>query len=609
MKKFFQLLRYIKPYKSKALFNILFNLLSIVAGLFSFTLVIPFLGLIFNPDDLVLTPPEQNMSFNSLKNQFSYFLSRIVQEEGPSQALLFVCLLIVVMVSLKNLFRYLALYFMVPLRTLAIRDIRRDLYDKILRLPLSYFSDERKGDLITRMSSDVQEIEVSIMSSLEAIFKEPLTIVVYMGSLIYMSPQLTLFVVLSLPVTALIIGRVGKTLRKQSTRNQTKLGEMVSMFEETLSGMRIIKAFTAEDSVARKFHAENDMLARISIWVNRRRDASSPLSESMSVIVLVLILWFGGQMVLAHNGSLDAEVFIGYIAIFSQVITPFKAFSTAYYNVQKGAASAQRIDEIMQSPERITDAPEARKGGVTFNREITFRNVSFAYDKEKVLDGIELSITKGTTVAFVGPSGSGKSTLADLVPRFYDPTAGEICIDGVPIREYKIAHLRQLMGIVTQEAILFNDTIFNNIAFGIANVTMEQVEQAARVANAHEFILEQEKGYLTNIGDRGNKLSGGQRQRLSIARAVLRNPEILILDEATSALDTTSERLVQDALSNVMKGRTSIVIAHRLSTIQNADKIVVIDKGKIVQQGTHSELLNQPGLYKELNEMQKLLEG
>jgi subfamily B ATP-binding cassette protein MsbA len=497
---------------------------------------------------------------------------------------------------------------MVPLRTLAIRDIRRDLYDKILRLPLSYFSDERKGDLITRMSSDVQEIEVSIMSSLEAIFKEPLTIIVYMGSLIYMSPQLTLFVLLSLPVTALIIGRVGKTLRKQSTRNQTKLGEMVSMFEETLSGMRIIKAFTAEDSVARTFHAENDMLARISIWVNRRRDASSPLSESMSVVVLVLILWFGGQMVLAHNGSLDAEVFIGYIAIFSQVITPFKAFSTAYYNVQKGAASAERIDEIMQSPERITDRPDARTD-VRFEHHLEFRNVSFAYDKEKVLDGIQLRIKKGSTVALVGPSGSGKSTLADLVPRFYDPTEGDILIDDVPLKAYKIADLRQLMGIVTQEAILFNDTIYNNIAFGMHNVPMEQVEQAARVANAHEFILEQEKGYHTNIGDRGNKLSGGQRQRLSIARAVLRNPEILILDEATSALDTTSERLVQEALSNVMKGRTSIVIAHRLSTIQNADMIVVVDKGKIVQQGTHSELLNQPGLYKELNEMQKLLEG
>lgn len=608
MNKFFKLLRYVKPYKSKAFFNVLFNLLSIVAGLFSFTLVIPFLGLIFKPDQLVTAPPADDLSFSSLKNQFSYYLSQMVIENGPSQALLFVCMLIVIMVSLKNLFRYLALYFMVPLRTLAIRDIRRDLYDKILRLPLSYFSDERKGDLITRMSSDVQEIEVSIMSSLEAIFKEPLTIVVYLGALIYMSPQLTLFVLVSLPLTAFVIARVAKTLRKQSTLNQSKLGEMISMFEETLSGMRIIKAFTAEDNFNKKFNTENDTLARISIWVNRRRDASSPLSESMSVVVLVLILWFGGQMVLANNGSLDAEVFIGYIAIFSQVITPAKGFSTAFYNVQKGAASADRIDEIMQSPERITDSPDAAVD-VKFEQHIEFRNVSFAYEKEKVLDGINLTIKKGTTVALVGPSGSGKSTLADLVPRFYDATEGEILLDGVPIKKYKISELRKLMGIVTQEAILFNDSIYNNIAFGVHHLPMEQVEKAARVANAHEFILEQDKRYLTNIGDRGNKLSGGQRQRLSIARAVLRNPEILILDEATSALDTTSERLVQEALSNVMKGRTSIVIAHRLSTIQNADMIVVIDKGKIVQQGTHSELINQPGLYKELNEMQKLLEG
>ncbi|MBX7206252.1 MAG: ABC transporter ATP-binding protein/permease [Bacteroidia bacterium] len=608
MNKFFKLLRYVKPYTSKAILNVLFNLFSIVAGLFSFTLVIPFLELIFKPDKLVTQPPVMDMSFNSIKGQFSFFISEMVRSNGPSQALLFVCLLIVVMVSLKNLFRYLALYFMVPLRTFVIRDIRRDLYDKILRLPLSYFSDERKGDLITRMSSDVQEIEVSIMSSIEAIFKEPLTIVVFVSTLVYMSPQLTLFVLLSLPVTAFIIARVAKTLRKQSNRSQSKLGEMISMFEETLSGMRIIKAFNAEESFGRKFNNENDLLAKLSIWVNRRRDASSPLSESMSVVVLVLILWFGGQMVLANDGKLSAEVFIAYIAIFSQVITPAKGFSTAYYNVQKGAASVDRIDQIMHSPERITDTADAISD-VKFARQIEFRNVSFAYDKEKVLDEINLTIEKGKTVALVGPSGSGKSTLADLVPRFYDPTEGEILIDGVPVKHYKIAELRKLMGIVTQEAILFNETIFNNIAFGMNHAQKEEVEKAARIANAHDFILEQDKQYLTNIGDRGNKLSGGQRQRLSIARAVMRNPEILILDEATSALDTTSERLVQDALSNVMKGRTSIVIAHRLSTIQNADMIVVIDKGKIVQKGTHTELLNQPGLYKELNEMQKLLEG
>lgn len=558
----------------------------------------PFLEILFDKNKLVKAAPE--FGFN--KANFDYLMSQMIVDYGDRGALLFICVLVAAMVAFKNIFRYLALYFMVSLRINAIRDIRESLYSKILRLPLSYFSDEKRGDLITRMSADVQEIEVSIMSSLEAIFKEPLTILVFLIALITTSPQLTLLALLTLAATAVVVGLIGRTLRQQSGRSQDKLGQMVSLFEETLSGIRIIKGFNAEAFFTRKFFNENKLFARLYMALNRRRDASSPVSETMSILGMLVILWFGGNMVLGSDG-LAAEEFIFYLAIFSQIVSPAKAFSTAYYNVQKGVASIERIEHIMENDEVIIERPNALELE-EFKNSIEFRSVTFSYDKEPVLSEINLSIPRGSTIALVGPSGGGKSTLADLIPRFYDPVSGAVEIDGTDIREFKITELRKQMGIVTQESILFNDSVYNNIAFGNLDVSAADIEKAARIANAHEFIMDLEKGYQTNIGDRGNKLSGGQRQRLSIARAVLRDPAILILDEATSALDTSSEKLVQEALNNVKKGRTAIVIAHRLSTIQNADLIVVLDKGRIIQKGTHEELINQMGLYQTLSRMQ-----
>jgi subfamily B ATP-binding cassette protein MsbA len=474
-------------------------------------------------------------------------------------------------------------------------------------LPLSYFSEEKKGDLISRMSSDILQIEIAIMSSLEALFKEPLTLIIYLASLIVISPQLTIIVFITLPIMGLLIGQIGKMLKKYAQRGQSKFGDLVSLYEETLMGIRIIKAFNSQAFFMRRFTKENQAYTAINVASNRTSDASSPLSETLSVMVLAFILWFGGKLVLSGNG-LNAEAFILFIGVFTQILPPAKSFSTAYSNMQKGLASLDRVNEVLKSEEIITEKPQAKTiSGL--NQRIEFKNVSFKYADEYVLKNINLVIEKGQTVALVGPSGSGKSTLTDLIPRFYDPTEGEILIDGCNIKELQILPLRSAMAIVAQESILFNDTIYNNIAFGKTQLAAEQVENAAKVANAHEFIVQTEKSYQTNIGDRGNKLSGGQRQRLSIARAINTNPDILILDEATSALDTASERLVQEALNNIMENRTTIVIAHRLSTIHKADKIVVLEKGNIVQTGTHQELIMQQGLYKQLHDMQQILEG
>lgn len=607
MKGYLQFLKYAKPYKALAALNVLCNILSIIFGLFSITLIIPFLGLLFDKTKLVYVKPELTLSFDSVKNYFSYYISGVIQTEGAETALLYICGLVVFMILLKNLFRYLALYFMVPLRNYVVSDLREKLYQHIIILPLSYFSEEKKGDLISRMTSDIMQVEVAIMSSLEALFKEPLTIVFYLSMLIWMSPMLTLIVFLSLPVSALFLGRVGRILKKLSQRGQSKFGELVSLFEETLMGVRVIKAFNSQEFFMARFKKYNEQYTRINIASNRTGDGASPISETISVGMLALILWIGGKMVINGDSNIDAEIFIGYIGIFSQLLSPSKAFSTAYSSMQKGRASLNRIEEVLQSEEVITHV-ENPISIQHFNKNIEFKNVSFKYADEYVLKNINLTIEKGKTIALVGPSGSGKSTLSDLVPRFYDPIEGEVLIDDINIKEYKILELRGLMGIVTQESILFNDTIYNNIAFGKLNVGQEQIELAAKTANAHQFIMDTDNGYQTNIGDSGNKLSGGQRQRISIARAVNTNPDILILDEATSALDTGSERVVQEALANVMKNRTTIVIAHRLSTIQNADLIVVLDKGRIVQQGTHNELINQEGMYKELNKMQQLAE-
>ncbi len=608
MKGFIKILTYVGPYKRFAFLNILFNLLSAIAGLFSITLIMPFLKILFDPNKLVTIKPEFAFKFDPLYNTFLFYLSKIIVQRGPEVAILSVCGLLIAMVIIKNLFRYLASYYMVPLRNMVVRDIRSNMFQHILILPLSYFSTERKGDLLTRMSSDAQEIEVSIMSTLEAMFREPLTIIISLVLLIFMSPILTLIVFLSLPVIGFFLGKVTRNLRKQTKQGQERLDTLMSLFEESLMGVRIIKAFNSQAFFNKRFNEQNNQFTKIYIRGNRMLDAASPLSETLSVMVLAVVLWFGAKMVLSSDPSLTADIFIGFIGVFSQIIPPAKAFSTAYGRMQRGLISISRIEEVLQSEEKITQKENAKPIN-QFNNCIEFKNVSFSYNNEPVLNNINLKIEKGKTVALVGPSGAGKSTLTDLVPRFYDPINGIVSIDNIDIRDYKILDLRYMMGAVTQESILFNDTIYNNIAFGKTDVTLAEIEAAAKIANAHEFILQTENGYETNIGDRGNKLSGGQKQRISIARAILTNPDILILDEATSALDTTSERLVQEALSNVMKGRTTIVIAHRLSTIQNADMIVVLEKGKIVQTGTHTDLIQQDGLYKELHGLQKLTEG
>ena len=607
MKGILKIIGYIKPYKFLAFLNVLFNVLSSFAELFTIALIIPFLKLLFNPNELVKIRPDFSFNFKALTNLFMYHLSNVITENGPQAALGYICLILGIAITSKNIFRYLGSYFMVPLRTRVVADMRNSLYQHILILPLAYFSDERRGDLITRMSNDAKEIEVSIMSTLEALFKEPISIFISLIALIWISPFLTFTVLLLLPVIGLLLSRVNRKLRRQTIHGQQKLDELMSLFEETLTGVRIIKAFSSQAFFNGRFKKQNELFTKSFIHGNRLLDAASPISETVGVLIMAFVLFMGGRMVLSESDNLTAEAFLGFIAIFSRIIPPVTAFSTAFSKAQKGLVSISRIEEVLKSEEIITEVSDA-KNISSFNGSIEFKNVSFSYNNEPVLKNINLKIEKGKTVALVGPSGAGKSTLTDLIPRFYDPTEGVILLDGVDIRQYKILQLRRLLGIVTQESILFNDTIYNNIAFGKENVTTEQIENAAKTANAHSFILETENGYQTNIGDRGNKLSGGQKQRISIARAVNTDPAILILDEATSSLDTTSERLVQDALSNVMKGRTTVVIAHRLSTIVNADLIVVLRKGEIVQTGTHLELLQQPGLYKELHDMQKLAE-
>lgn len=606
MKDFIKILRFAQPYKSLAVFNVLFNIISIITGLFSVALVIPLLNVLFDQKNQEMLKPE--FSLRNIKESFNYIFSDIIHTNGPQMALLFIIGAVMISILFKNLFRYLGLYVMVSLRNYIIRDLREKMYNRILVLPLSYFSSERKGDLISRMSSDIQDVEVSIMSSLEALFKEPLTILITVMVLVWMSPFLTLLVFFTLPVGALVIAWISKLIKKQSARGQSKMGQLIALFEETLGGVRIIKAFSAQAFFNRKFRQENELFTRLNIYSNRLSDANSPISEVLSVVILCMLLWIGGNMALKNNGSISPQEFIGFIIVFATIIAPAKQFSLSYSRMQKGLASLDRIEEVINSKEIIEQVPDALSIK-QLNHEIEFRNVSFSYQGERVLNNINLKIEKGKTVALVGPSGSGKSTLVDLVPRFYDPQEGEVLIDGINIRQYVILELRKLMGIVTQESILFNDTIFNNIAFGQQSVSTGAVEKAAQIAHAHDFVLETDNGYQTNIGDRGNKLSGGQRQRISIARAILTDPDVMIMDEATSALDTTSERLVQEALSDAMKGRTTIVIAHRLSTIQNADKIVVLEKGYIVQTGTHSELIKQEGLYRDLHNMQKLIES
>ena len=603
MKKFYRILAYIKPYYGYAGLNVIFNLLTIIFSLFSFALLIPFLNLLFGINDLVIEEPELAFNTKSFLDYLNFQISQVIISSGKIQALVYICIILLVAFFLRNFARFFAMYYMANVRIGAIKGIRNDIYTKLLILPLSFYSKHKKGDIIARVTTDVQEVEFSIMNYLEMIVRDPITIIAYFAFMVSMSPQLTVFVLIILPVTGFIIGRIGKSLRKQSKIGMAKFAALLSVIEESISGLRIIKAFNAIGYSDNKFKNSNNSYSKLLIWIYRRRDLSSPLSEFLSSVVIIIVLWFGGKMVLSDNPTIQAADFITYIVVFSQIIPPAKTFAQGFYSIQKGIASAERIFEVLDAEEVIVEKPDALSVN-SFNNNVEYRGVSFKYENEYVLKNINLSIEKGKIIALVGESGGGKSTMADLLPRFYDVDEGEILIDGKNIVDLKINETRGLMGIVSQESILFNDTIFNNIAFSKENISEKDVITAAKIANAHEFIMETESGYQTNIGDRGMKLSGGQRQRLSIARAVLANPPILILDEATSSLDTESEKLVQKALFNVMKDRTTIVIAHRLSTIQHADEIIVLKKGEIVERGTHTELLLLGGVYSKLQQLQ-----
>ncbi len=596
--------KFFYPYNFKLLLSIFLTFLGTLFSLFSFTLVIPFLGIFFGTQAPVTEMLPMDFSIKTLQHNFYYYLSTIIATQGKSTALGVVSLFIVIAVFLKTTFTYLGNYALAPIRTGVVRDIRNYMYHKILSLQISFFSEERKGDIMSRMTSDVQEIENSVMQAIKDGIQAPIVIIIYLAALLFMSLNLTLFVFILLPLSGAIIGKIGKSLKRKSLKGQQQLGNLLSNIEETLFGLSIIQAFNVEPRFDDKFKQDNDKYSKIikSIW--RKRDLASPLSEYLSTIVIVIILYYGSSKILNGTLSLSPQEFIGYLIIFSQIISPAKKFSNAYYSIQRGLASFERVKDILDAEITITEKPDAQHLP-TFQDEIIYDHVSFSYQPKKtILDNIQLSIKKGKTIALVGQSGSGKTTMANLLPRFYDVNAGAIILDGVNIKDIKIADIRNLMGVVTQESILFNDTIFNNIAFIDKEVSEEEVIRAAKIANAHDFILETENGYQTVIGDRGSKLSGGQRQRLSIARAILKNPPILILDEATSALDTESEYLVQDAIEKLMNNRTSVVIAHRLSTIKNADEIIVMDKGKIIERGTHKDLLNQNGAYTKLYKMQ-----
>ena len=611
MRQFFSVLkRFIPPYKKYLVLSVIFNILSAILNIFSFATLIPILQILFDTGDAgrvtTLMPWSWENAKDVLSNNADYYVTMLIESVGATSTLLIIGLFLAFATFLKTGAYFLSSATIIPIRTGVVRDIRNQLYQKINALPLGFFSEERKGDIIARMSGDVQEIENSIMSSLDMIFKNPVLIVAYFSTLLVISWQLTLFTIVFAPLMGWMMGAIGKKLKAKSMEAQGIWSDTMSQVEETLGGLRIIKAFCAEKKMNERFDSVNTRYRNHIMRVNIRQQLAHPMSEFLGTVMIVIVLWFGGVLVLSGN-TISGPTFIYYMVILYSILQPLKDFSRAGYNIPKGLASMERVDKILQAESNITELPEAERKNIgAFEHEIEFRNVSFRYAEKWVLQDINLKIRKGQTVALVGQSGSGKSTLLDLIPRYYDVQEGEVLIDGINVKHLGIHDLRQLIGNVNQEAILFNDSFRNNIAFGVDNATQQQIEDAARIANAHEFITQTEEGYDTNIGDRGSRLSGGQRQRISIARAILKNPPILILDEATSALDTESERLVQEALEKLMKTRTTVAVAHRLSTIKNADEICVIHEGRIVERGTHAELLEKDGYYKKLNDMQQL---
>ncbi len=607
MKEFFQILRrFVPPYKRYLVMTVSFNILSAVLNIFSFAAIIPILQIIFKTEKAAAAPQLMAWDWDNMKevaaNNMDYYVNALIADIGPTTTLLVLGLFLATMTFLKTGAYFLSSATVIPIRTGIVRDIRNQLYRKITSLPIGFFSEERKGDIIARMSGDVQEIENSIMSSLDMLFKNPILIIAYFATLLCISWQLTLFTILFVPVMGWIMGKVGRKLKRKSKEAQALWSDTMSQVEETLGGLRIIKAFCAEEKMNRRFDNTNSNYRNQILKVNTRQQMAHPMSEFLGTVMIIIVLWFGGILVL-NQQVLSGPTFIYYLVILYSIINPLKDFSKAGYNIPKGLASMERVDKILLAESDIKEKENPQHIS-SFDHTIEFRHVSFRYGEQWVLRDINLTIEKGKTIALVGQSGGGKSTMVDLIPRYYDVQEGEVLIDGINVKDLDIHDLRQLIGNVNQEAILFNDTFFNNISFGVDNATQQQVEEAAHIANADEFIKASENGYDTNIGDRGGRLSGGQRQRVSIARAILKNPPILILDEATSALDTESERLVQDALERLMKTRTTVAIAHRLSTIKNADEICVLHEGQIVERGTHDELISKDGYYKKLHDMQ-----
>ncbi|WP_066837017.1 ABC transporter ATP-binding protein [Rufibacter ruber] len=607
MKTYFRILNFARPFSQYVPGYAIATLLATIFGVMNFTLLAPLMTVLFDQVEahrvIPTAPPAFELSFDWPKQFFNYYFGQVVQAQGTMGALKFICFLLIGSVLLSNVFRYIGLRIEGVVRARVVKNLRQQVYERITQLQLGFFSNQRKGNIMSTLTNDVQEVENSVVSTLNVLFREPFYLFGYFGVLFYLSPKLTFFSLLVLPVSGLIISSIAKKLKRQSSEGQESLGTILGIIDETLGGLRVIKGFNAQPYVIDKFNQSNNRYAHIITSMNNKRSLASPFSEFMGVTVVAGILYFGGSIILAGNSDLTGPMLVAYLALFSQVLVPIKAISNAFSNIQRGLVAGERVLALIDTQPEIRDKPNA-KVLPSFTQEIDFKNVGFRYADDPILQDINLRIPKGKTVALVGPSGGGKSTLADLLPRFYDPTQGAITIDGHDLRDCTLHSIREQMGIVTQESILFNDTIFNNIAFNKTDATEAEVIAAAKIANAHEFIMQSPDGYQTVIGDRGGKLSGGQRQRLSIARAILKNPPILIMDEATSALDTESEKLVQEALTNLMKNRTSLVIAHRLSTIQHADEIIVLQAGRIVERGNHAQLVEQGGLYYKLTQMQ-----